>query len=177
MNQTFAFTLTKEDYLQYLRLQCSTMKGWRGYRFWIGTSLPALFLCTLLITQEYRHIEWDIIALMISLLWLFYGAPAIWNVFLRHRINIATLKAMHIQGFSPVRITFSEEEILCDQDRIAYTEISAILPFRKLLVLTYQNGKAILLPHRLFQNKKERMAFLDALHQQWQKALERKPNV
>lgn len=170
MDQKFTFTITKDEYLQYLRHQACGMKNYRGYKFWIRTSIPALLICTTLFFRLYQYIWWDVLMSLLILLWIIVGAGLIWSVFLKHRIQEKTLEALHIKGFQEVTMHFLSDRVqYSDQElhEIAYRDIQSCLLMKKMFVFLYQDNKALLLPYRVFKNEAEMKSFLYDFDKEW----------
>lgn len=170
MNWKFTFTITKQEYLQYLRYQINSMKSYRGYKFWIRTSIPALLVCSTLFFHLYLKIWWDIIGIILLLWWIFIGTGIIWRVFLGHRIQEKIIEDMNIKGFKEISVQFLNDRIQYQDSTlhaIKYQEIHNCIPLKMMFLFLYQDNKVLLLPYRVFTNEEHMKAFLCYFDKAW----------
>lgn len=170
MDQTFTFTITKAEYLQYLRHQVSGMKNYRGYKFWIRTSIPALFICSTLFFRLYYSFWWNLLSIVLILLWVVVGTGILWEIFLKHRIHEKTLDTMNIKGFQKVTLHFQTDRVQYEDQEIHdifYQDIQNCILMKKMFVFLYEGDKAILLPYRVFTDEEQMKTFLYQFDKEW----------
>lgn len=54
MDRSFTFTLTQQEYLDYLRCRTGASRGHRGKRLWLLTSVPMLIVVSLIFFRLYK---------------------------------------------------------------------------------------------------------------------------
>lgn len=168
MNQTFTFTLRKEEYLSFLRFQSAHSKHAKGIRMWLRISLPALLVCFIILMQAYEW-GWIMAALLLIFLWECFIAPLLWKKYLYRTINEETVRHMNITGFQKVKVTFYDNRIVYKDKKtheILYQDIIRMIPADDLFIFQYKNQGTLLLPYRLFDEK----ADVDAFHQAFKTA-------
>lgn len=170
MNRKFTFTLTTEDYLNYLRFQSLRSKQGKGMRLWMRICIPALLLCILISFRLYVQPIWSILALVLSVAWLFYACPIIWKKYVYKRINEDTLKQLNITGFEKIEVTFKDDKIIYKDKKIneiLYKDIRSMLPIEKVFIFLYQQQGVMLLPYRLFVDEDDMTEFFREFEVCW----------
>ncbi|MEF9961998.1 MAG: YcxB family protein [Erysipelotrichaceae bacterium] len=180
MNQQFTFTLKNEEYLSFLKYQLRNSREFQGKKLLLRTSLPALILCTMIFTNLYTKLVWNLFAIAVAMLWIFSFAPTLWVSYFNHRINDDTLKKMNITGFKEVKIHFEEKQLVYhDQNNhtILYKDILAFSPLEDLFVFQYGKQQTILLPFRVFDNQEQIKAFIKEFEIAWGETKRRTSSV
>lgn len=170
MDREITFTLTKHEYLQYLRQRVYWLKQYRGYKFWIRTSIPSLLVCSTLYFRWYQQLWISSLAIIVALVWIILGAGVVWKIFVHHRISEQVLENMNIKGFQQVTIRFLSDKIICEDNKAAtilYTQIQTCKPLKEMFVLQYQNDKVMLLPYRIFHDDIQIKQFLCEFDKVW----------
>lgn len=173
MDQAFTFTLTEEEYLDFLRGQALRGKSGRGGRLWINTSIPAVILITIIFWKLYTSPLWMAALTLLALVWVLVLSPQIWEGVLRHRIGADMLKKVGIQGFQETALHFQNNRVTCEDKRrrtILYRQIRALTPGKSALVFYYEDNGVFLLPLRLFAKDEDLKGFLHAFERQWGEA-------
>lgn len=162
MDKTFCFALEKEEYVEYLSWQLNTSKSMRGYRWFLITSVPAVLVTGTLVL---RLNNWMFLASMLALavMWVLYGAKAVWKRYLHHKITVKFLPKMQFQSFREVSYRFTDTGIEYQEDRkkktLPWKKVSGMLPLGSQFAFFYDKG-AILLPYRLFEGEEDMKNFL-----------------
>lgn len=170
MNRAFTFTLSKEEYLNYLRFQSLGSKQGRSFRLWLRICVPALLLCIVIYFQLYAQFIWPILALVASAIWLFYACPMIWKKYVYKRIDENTLKQMNISGFQKIEVTFKDDKIIykdAKKHEIPYGEVRGMMPIENMFVFMYHQQDVLLLPFRLFDSEDDISEFFKDFEIVW----------
>ena len=162
MDRKYRVTLQKEEYIEYLSYQISSSKTMRGYRWFILTSVPAILITgSILLKIKSGLFVTSLIA--VALLWILYGAKAVWKRFIRRKIQNKILPKMDIREFKEVVYHFTDQGVEYSENKkriaIHYQKILALIPLENQFVLHYSGG-AILLPYRVFEGEEEMTQFI-----------------
>lgn len=162
MDRTFCFTLEKEEYIEYLSWQISHSKTMRGSRWFIMTSVPALLLTGVLFL---RVRNWLFVSSIIALavLWVLYGAKAVWKGYIRRKIAKQILPRMNIQEFREMSYHFGENGIEYRENGkknlIPWKDIVLMAPMENQFAFCYAKG-AVLIPYRVFEGEEDMKQFV-----------------
>lgn len=162
MDRTFCFTLEREEYVEYLCWQLSASKSTRGSRWFLITSVPAVLLTGVLVL---RLNNWMFFTAMLALavMWVLYGAKAVWKRYIYHRVTARILPKMQFQTIHEVKYHFTDAGIEYREEKkkrlLPWTGISAMLPLASEFAFAYDRG-VILLPYRLFEGEEDMKDFL-----------------
>ncbi len=161
MDRTFQFTLEKKEYVEYLSYQIGSSKTMRGYRWFLLTGVPAVLLTGIFLL----HIRmWTMVACILALavLWVLYGAKAVWKRYIRRRIERQILPKMNIKEFREMSYHFGGTDIEYQENgkttRLPYRELM-MLPLENELAFCHKEG-TVLIPYRLFEGDDDLRGFL-----------------
>lgn len=162
MDRTFCFTLEKEEYIEYLCWQFSASKSTRGSRWFLITSVPAVLLTgTLLLRLK----NWMFFTAMLALavMWVLYGAKAVWKRYVYHKVTAKVLPKMQLQAFREVTYHYTDAGIEYQDGKkkqlLPWAKIPGMLPLASEFAFAYDKG-VILLPYRLFEGDEDMKSFL-----------------
>lgn len=162
MEKTFCFTLQKEEYLEYLVYEISRSGKMRGSRWFLLTSVPAL-LVTGVLVLKIRHMLFITSVLALAVLWVLYGAKAVWGNYLRRKAERYYWPKLNIREFAQIRCHFGENKITVEEPggkrNISYSGIRLLAPLKHIFAFYYPEG-TLLLPYRVFEQEEEIKAFL-----------------
>lgn len=162
MDRRLCFTLQEEEYVEYLSWQISNSKTMRGYRWFIMTSVPAVLVTGVLLLRIRQWLPVTA-AFALAVLWVLYGASAVWKRFIRRKIRRRFLPKMNIQEFREMNYHFGDDGIEYSEKnkktRIAWKDIGAMLPLEHEFAFCYRGG-TILIPYRVFAGEEDMKQFI-----------------
>lgn len=170
MNRKFTFTLTKEEYLNFLRFQAAHSKRARRIRMWIAISLPVVLCCLLFLFHLNEQLIWDVAVLAVIILWEWLFTPVLLRAYLNRIINEKTMERLKVTGFQKVSVSFLEDKILYKDKKehsISYRDILRMIPANEVFIFQYKNQGTLLLPYRLFENKEDMTEFFKEFEMAW----------
>jgi len=162
MDRTLCFTLQKEEYIEYLSWQISHSKTMRGTRWFIMTGVPAVLVTGVLILKiRYWLFVSSILAL--AVLWVLYGARAVWKSYIRRKITSQILPKMNVTEFKEVSYHFKENGIEYRENNkkqmIPWEKIAVMLPLESQFAFCYAEG-TVLVPYRVFEGEEDMKQFV-----------------
>lgn len=162
MDRIFRFTLQKEEYIEYLSWQIGHSRTMRGSRWFIMTSVPAVLLTGVLLLKI-RY--WMFVSSMIALavLWVLYGARAVWKGYIRRKIARQILPKMNIQEFREMSYHFGREGIEYRENNkrklVPWTDVVLMAPMESQFAFCYTGG-TVLIPYRVFEGEEDMKQFV-----------------
>lgn len=162
MDRTFSFTLKKQEYIEYLSWQISHSKTMRGSRWFIMTSVPAVLLTGVLLLKVR---DWLFISSIFALavLWILYGARALWKRYIRRKIERRILPGMNIKEFREMSYHFGADGIEYLENgkrkRIFWKDVAFMSLMENQFAFFYKGG-AVLIPYRIFEGEEDIKQFV-----------------
>ncbi len=148
MEFSYKYTLNEDDYLQYLRFMVSTQKGNKIKVWWIRLALPLLLLFTIYYFNLYKMIGIDILALLLSCIWIFVVADKIYGNFLFKRVNKNFVKNLNL-SYKEIKVCFNDDGISIDGRKIDYENMFKIVPLTGVLLFFHNKTEVFIIPNRI----------------------------
>ncbi len=168
MDRSFTFTLTQQEYLDYLRCRTGASRGHRGKRLWLLTSVPMLIVVSLIFFRLYKQPFVMALALMLIVIWVLVLAPDIWQRFVAGRIGEKLLERAGVRGFSEVTVRFGGRTLWCTGlGDIPYRAVEAFVPLQSVFAFDSGDGRTVLLPTRLFTGEEDMKQFIRLFETVW----------
>lgn len=169
MQYSFTFTLSSDEYVEFIRWQALQAKYFRGLRMFINVSLITLIICTVIFFNLYKSWMWMCVMIAAGVLWLMYGAPYIFHRILNRRIQNDTLTKMGITGFQVTTIKFDTYGLHYQtqgKQLLPYQKILKIIPLHNVFVIIGHAHETILLPYSVFADSNHMQSFLKDFEKQ-----------
>jgi len=158
----YEYTLTKEDYIQYMRYVASNTKSGGNLRLFIIVSVPVLLAFTCYYFRA--SITWGHVlgAVVACAYWVFRAAPAIWKMQIDKRINGSLVSRSGISSFSKVDLRLDDREITIDGVSIPYQSVAKVIVLTDVIAVFHGKG-AFIVPRRCFADAGAQQDFLTFL--------------
>ncbi|MBS6374607.1 MAG: hypothetical protein KH431_08375 [Erysipelotrichaceae bacterium] len=163
MQYSFTFTLSADEYVEFIRWQALQAKLYRGLRMLINASIITFLICTVIFFTLYKSWIWMGIVIALGFLWLLYGAPYTFQLLLRHRIQKDILTKLGITGFQPVTIDFDSHGVhyqMHEKRFLPYEQIIKVIPLHNVFVIIGSSHDTLLLPYTVFSDDSSMRTFL-----------------
>ena len=159
MDERYTFTLTKDEYLDFLRYQAMFSKGNRGKKLWLTTSVPMLIIVSIIFFKIYTYPWLMALGVMLIVIWVAVAANAIWERFIRGRISDKMLDRIGLKDFHEVTMHFMDDRVIFNSGSAQvqmYSDIKVFVPI-----------SAVLLPTRAFENETKMKQFIREFEKAW----------
>ncbi|MBR0385590.1 MAG: YcxB family protein [Erysipelotrichaceae bacterium] len=166
MKYDYKFKLSEQDYLQYMRYMISTSSSNKKKALWMRLSLPALMGFSIYFFRLHTKVWIIILAVVLSLIWVFAISDRIWKHFLFRKINENFIRSLDIKQYTQVHVVFDEKCVKVDKKEIPYEDIFRVLPLTDILVVFHSFKESFVIPNRVIGNQDaigELMAFIDRM--------------
>lgn len=157
------FTLTKDQYLEYLTYEASRIKGVRKYKIVTTWSYPAVMIITSIILEKFTY-QWIFSVLFTSLAWL-YLITILWIKKITPKIAKKLYNQLNIKRYTETMLSFEPDGITIQDNepvKIFKHHIKHCVFFNDV-VIVYYNDKVLIIPQNAFNKKTNVMEFLLAL--------------
>lgn len=162
MNRNYKFRINKSEMFEYYEYTFALMPKNKTRVVWIKGSIPVLIGFTLYYFHLYKHIWVDVLAVILSLIWLFVLSNKLWARFIKGQVKVWFEKNAPKASFPEVHIQF-KESIKVDDQVIPYQMINQVLPLKHILIFYYGNQNVFIIPNRVIGDEAELKKFSDEL--------------
>lgn len=170
MDERYTFTLTKDEYLDFLRYQAMFSKGNRGKKLWLTTSVPMLIIVSIIFFKIYTYPWLMALGVMMIVIWVAVAANAIWERFIRGRISDKMLDRIGLKDFHEVTMHFMDDRVIFNSGSAQvqmYSDIKVFVPISAVLIFGGGGNRSLLLPTRAFENETKMKQFIREFEKAW----------
>ena len=162
MNREVRFTLEEAEMLEYYAYVFAMTPQNKARAIWLKGSIPLLIALTLYFFHLYSVVWVDVLALTLSLVWLFVLSGKLYSRSIAAQTAAWFSKNVKTASFSEVSVSF-KEEIMVDKKRFAYSELRRVVPLRHVLVFYCGNNEVFLIPKRVIGDEAQMSVFSQEL--------------
>lgn len=162
-DKSYQYTLTKEDYIQYLRYVSANTPSSRRLRNYLIASVPVLLTFTCFYFRNVLTWGHILVAVAFTIYWILRAAPFIWKNLFQKRISDNMIAKVKVETFPPVKLTCSDKGLIVNKQQVSYQSINKIIVLKDILVVFHSQKEAIIVPFRIFENTQAQQEFIAEL--------------
>ena len=165
MKYNYSFKLNEAELKEYYQYIFALNPKNKTRIIWIKICIPVLIGFTLYFFKAYKNIWFDILAVVVSLLWLFVLSSKLWNRFITQQVERWFNQNITNTSYTKVNVNF-EKAINVNGKIIDYSMLKNILPLKHVLVFFYELNEIFIMPTRIIGNEDEIKIFTEMLSEQ-----------
>ena len=165
MKYNYSFKINEAELMEYYQYIFALNPKNKTRIIWIKICIPALIAFTLYFFKMYTIIWLDILAVVVSLLWIFVLSNKLWNRYISQQVDRWFKQNITSASYSQVNVNF-EKEINVNGKIIEYSKLKNILPLKHVLVFFYEPNEIFIIPTRVIGNEDKIKTFTEMLSEQ-----------
>ena len=148
MNKEFRFKIEESEMMEYYQYVFAMLPKNKTRVVWIRGSIPVLLAFTIWYFRVYHLIWLDVIAVIVSLVWMIYLSSKLWSRFILGQVKNWFKQNIKTAKFPQVHVSFGEC-IKVDGKEIPYSSLRQVMPLKHVLIFGYGENEVFLIPNRV----------------------------
>lgn len=165
MKYNYSFKINEMELMEYYQYIFALNPKNKTRVIWIKICIPALIGFTLYFFKAYTNIWLDVLAVVASLLWIFFLSSKLWNRYISQQVNRWFKDNISSSSYTQVHVNF-EKEINVNGKVIEYSKLKNILPLKHILVFFYEPNEIFIVPTRVIGDEEKIKTFTEMLSEQ-----------
>lgn len=165
MKYNYSFKINEMELMEYYQYIFALNPKNKTRIIWIKISIPVLIGFTLYFFRLYTNIWFDILAVVVSLLWLFVLSNKLWNSYISQQVDRWFKQNITSASYTQVNVNF-ENDININGKIVEYSKLKNILPLKHVLVFFYEPNEIFIVPTRVIGNEEKIKEFTEMLSEQ-----------
>lgn len=165
MKYNYSFKINEMELMEYYQYIFALNPKNKTRVIWIKICIPALIGFTLYFFKMYTNLYLDILAVVLSFIWIFFLSNKLWNRYISQQVDRWFKQNITSSSYTQVKINF-ENEIKIDGKVIEYSKLKNILPLKHILVFFYEPNEIFIMPTRVIGDEDKIKEFTVMLSEQ-----------
>lgn len=165
MKYNYSYKINEMELMEYYQYIFAFNPKNKTRAIWIKISIPVLIGFTLYFFKVYTNILLDILAVVVSLFWIFFLSNKLWNRYISQQVDRWFKQNISSSSYTQVNVNF-ENEINVNGKVIEYSQLKNILPLKHVLIFFYEPNEIFIMPTRVIGDEDKIKGFTEMLSEQ-----------